>query len=211
MKIPGAGWRHGWLLVPIYARLTGKTNVEEREAFRAKLSDIRATGGNRCNLVMGGDFNGEVGPAKDKAWRHVMGPHGDNRGTLGGEELLQFCEQEGLAITKSHTQQKVSAKATCLHFKRGTPHLLDYFLVDKGDLRWIRHTKTIHLAQSQGNMPVAKSRRPQEFCSAPWLAHTDHDPVELRFQVSKDWREPRAAATGRMERPDVIRILGSSR
>ena len=96
--LPASGWKPGLLLVPVYAPLSTRTSLDEREAFREKLSHILDHSSVRRRLVVGGDFNGEVGATKDANWRHVLGPYGDTRRTKGGEELLAFCEQEQLVV-----------------------------------------------------------------------------------------------------------------
>ena len=58
-----------------------------------------------------------MGATKDDAWKHVLGPYGDSRRTKGGEELLHFCEQEGLVVAGSFTKQR--EKATWFHFRWG--------------------------------------------------------------------------------------------
>ena len=109
LKLPGRGWRPGLFLVPVYALLVSKTTVEQRETFRDQLAQIISHSSSRTRLVVGGDFNGEVGALKDNSWKHVMGPYGDVRRTKGGEELLHFCEQEGLVVAGTFTQQREKA------------------------------------------------------------------------------------------------------
>lgn len=69
----------------------------------------------RFKPILGGDFNGEVGPSKDKDWTHVLGPYGDSRRTKGGEKLLHFCEQEGLIVANTFSPQQ--RKCTWFHFQ----------------------------------------------------------------------------------------------
>ena len=73
-----------------------------------------------------------------------------------------------------------------------------------------RSVKTVHFSASQ-NVSSRRQGRPAKFSSAPWLEHTDHDPVEMLFRRGKDWA---GEAKGRLEvassRPDVLRFLGCS-
>ncbi|CAE7729143.1 HFA1 [Symbiodinium sp. CCMP2592] len=208
VSIPGSGWKPGFLLVPVYAPLVSKTQLEEREAFREQLSLILDHSSSRRRLVVGGDFNGEVGPTKDSSWRHVLGPYGDDRRTRGGEELLQFCEQEHLVVAGSFTPQR--HKATWYHNRFGTAHTLDHFLVRGVDKKWIKSVFTVHFAANQRCSKTSRQGRPRKFSSAPWLEHTDHDPVELIIRVGKDWAGEAQRRRERAPRPDVLRFLGCS-
>ncbi|CAE7493888.1 unnamed protein product [Symbiodinium sp. CCMP2592] len=202
------GWKPGFLLVPVYAPLVSKTQLEEREAFREQLSLILDHSSSRRRLVVGGDFNGEVGPTKDSSWRHVLGPYGDDRRTRGGEELLQFCEQEHLVVAGSFTPQR--HKATWYHNRFGTAHTLDHFLVRGVDKKWIKSVFNVHFAANQRCSKTSRQGRPRKFSSAPWLEHTDHDPVELIIRVGKDWAGEAQRRRERAPRPDVLRFLGCS-
>ena len=184
LALPAEGWRPGFLLVPVYAPLVRNTTLEQRDSFREQLSNILDHSSSRRRLIVGGDFNGEVGATKDGEWKHIMGPFGDSRRTKGGEELLQFCEQEQLAIANTYTRQK--HKATWFHSRWGTAHALDHFLVRTFDRRWVATVTAIHFASSQQHTCRSKFGRPSEFSSAPWLQCTDHDPVELSFRTGKD-------------------------
>ncbi|CAE7713008.1 unnamed protein product [Symbiodinium sp. CCMP2592] len=202
------GWKPGFLLVPVYAPLVSKTTLEEREAFREQLSLILDHSSSRRRLVVGGDFNGEVGPTKDSSWRHVLGPYGDDRRTRGGEELLQFCEQEHLVVAGSFTPQR--QKATWYHCRFGTAHTLDHFLVRGVDKKWVKSVFTVNFAANQRCSKTSRQGRPPKFSSAPWLEHTDHDPVELVIRVGKDWAGEAQRRRERAPRPDVLRFLGCS-
>ena len=123
---PREGWRPGLLLAPVYAPVVTRTRVEQRDRFRELVSSVIESASYSCRLVLGGDFNGEVGATKDASWRHVMGPYGDSRRTVGGEELLKFCEQEGLMVADTYTRQR--RKETWYHFSMGRGTSLIIFL-----------------------------------------------------------------------------------
>ena len=209
VKIPGEGWRPGFLFVPVYAPLAHKTTLEEREKFRELLSKVCDFSSSRCRLVLGGDFNAEVGATRDRKWRHVLGPFGDNRRTRGGEELLDYCAEEGLVVAGTYTRQ--SCKATWFHFRWGTAHTLDHFLVRRSDLRWVASVKTIRFAGAQGHATEGIQGRPAKYSSAPWLEHTDHDPIEMMYRVRHMWSEPDHLKDSMRSRPDVVRFMGSSK
>ena len=209
--LPAKGWKAGLLLVPVYAPLAHHTPLELREEFRDKLSHILDHSSSRRRLVVGGDFNAEVGAVKDSNWRHVLGPYGDDRRTKGGEELLRFCEQEQLVVANTYTRQRQRSKATWYHFKWGTAHALDHFLVRSVDRRWVASVLTVHFASTQVSSGGSRLGRPAALSTAPWLAYTDHDPVELSLRVGKDWLGERRSQQSSETRPHVLRFLGSSR
>ena len=208
VSIPGTGWKPGLLLIPIYAPLTGRTQLSHKDNFRDQLSRLLDSAFTRLKPILGGDFNGEVGAAKDRLWKHVLGPYGDHRRTKGGEELLQFCEQEGLVVANSFTQQ--TCKATWFHNRWGTAHALDHFLIQHGDRKWVRRTLTLNFSHHPAPASTPKIGRPDYFTAASWLAYTDHNPVELELSLGKDWKAEADKRNQASQRPDVFRMMGSS-
>ena len=96
LSIPADGWRPGMILVPVYAPLVSKTQLEEREALRRR-------------LVVGGDFNEKVGATKDSLWRHVMGPYGDVRRTKGGRNFCSFAASQTISSRRQGRPAKFSS------------------------------------------------------------------------------------------------------
>ena len=86
--LPAQGWKPGFLMVPVYAPLVSKTRLEDREAFREQLSKIFDHSSCRRRLLVGGDFNGEVGATKDRSCSHVLGPY---TGTPGVSKAVRSC------------------------------------------------------------------------------------------------------------------------
>ena len=208
VSIPGRGWRPGMLLIPVYAPLTGRSSLAHRDNFREQLSSLLDKASTRFKPILGGDFNGEVGPSKDQDWTHVLGPYGDSRRTKGGEELLHFCEQEGLIVANTFSPQQ--RKCTWFHFQGGTEHALDHFLVKTEDKRWARKAITLHFSSSSAPSPSPTLGRPSEYASVSWLAFTDHNPIEMEWKIGKDWTLLKPHPNNPCSRPDVLRMLGSS-
>ena len=134
-----------------------------------------------------------------------MGPYGDSRRTLG---VLRFCEQEGLVVADTYTNQR--HKATWYHFKHGSAHKLDHFLVASSVRRWVKSVFTLKFSARQPNASRKVQGRPLHLSGAPWLAHTDHDPVELTFVMGRDWKSESEARQAQESKPDVLRFLGCS-
>lgn len=208
VPIYGEGWKPGFCLIPVYAPLASKTSLGSREKFRDQLGRMLDKTSGRLKPILGGDFNGEVGAGYDKLWRHVLGPFGDHRRTRGGEELLVFCEQEGLIVANTFSKQE--QKSTWFHPKDGTAHALDHFLIRKEDRRWCKRVHTVHHATVEKRTDRKILGRPMQFASAPWLEHTDHDPIEMVWTVGKDWKAEAEDKIALENKPDVLRLLGSS-
>ena len=209
LAIQGKGWRPGIFLVPVYAPVVGKASLEKRELFRDRLSLVVSHASARFRLVMGGDLNGEVGPGKDDLWRHGLGPYGDDHGTKGGEELLSFCEQEGLVVAGSFTRQ--DNKATWFHLRCKNCALFGHFLVPSFQRRWVASSHTVHHVSTQRSRGGTTLGRPERFATAPWLEHTDHDPIEISLRMRKDWVAEAVGKQRESSRPDVVRLLGGLR
>ena len=111
-------------------------------------------------------------------------------------------------IAGSFTRQ--THKATWYHNRWGTAHALDHFLVRGVDRRWVASVWTVHFAAVQRWAVRSRLGRPLVFSSAPWLEHTDHDPVELSLRVGKDWFGEAQRKIATSSRPDVVRFLGCS-
>ena len=208
ISIPNKGWKPGLLLVSIYAPLTNRSSLALRDNFREQLSLLLDKASGRVTPILAGDFNGEVGPTKDKLWTQVLGPFGDSRRTKGGEELLNFCEQEGLVVANTFSSQK--HKATWYHNRWGTAHALDHFLVRARDKRWAKKVNTVHFSSTCAGPNTPSIGRPPPYSSASWLAYTDHNPIEMDWTIGKDWTKDTPPGTKLAARPDVFRLLGSS-
>ena len=178
ISIPNKGWKPGLFLVSVYAPLSGRSLLEHRDNFREQLSLLLDMSSKRLTPILAGDFNGEVGPTKDKLWPHVLGPFGDSRRTKGGEELLHFCEQEGLIVANTFSPQQ--RKATWFHNRWGTEHALDHFLVRARDKRWAKKVNTLHFSSNSTSHTYSLGR-PEYYCNASWLAYTDHNPIEMEW------------------------------
>ena len=111
-------------------------------------------------------------------------------------------------VAGSFTRQR--CKATWFHNRWGTGHCLAHFLVRGVDRRWVASVTTLHFAASQSVSRDSRQGRPKHFSSAPCLEHTDHDLVELRMRVGKDWLGEARRREEVAPRPDVLRFLSSS-
>lgn len=208
LQIQGKGWKPGMLLVSVYAPISSKTSIQHRDQFREQLSLLLDKTSGRLKPILGGDFNGEVGPTKDSLWKHVLGPYGDTRRTKGGEELLSFCELEHLVVANTFFAQ--DKKCTWYHNRWGTEHALDHFLVRNEDRRWVRTVKTLHFSSTPAAQEAPTLGRSGKYAAASWLAYTDHNPIEMEWIIGKNWAFEASQKAKQDTRPDVLRLMGTT-
>ena len=87
--------------------------------------------GGREKLVIGGDFNASVG--RNQYRQGVCGRYGLGVSNEAGRDLINWCDQVGLAYANSYHRH--ARRGTWLHPARGTWHELDGFLVRRGEGR----------------------------------------------------------------------------
>ena len=147
-------------MVAAYAP-TSSASMPEREEFRKRLTMLleNSPGKNMC--LVGGDFNAEVGPGKDRDHRDVLGAYGNNKRSVTGEELIDFCRREGLVVANSYFRQK--HPGTWRHVRYGTEHVLDMFLVPRRQKNEITDCKTVHFwtreEEREANKKTIATRR----------------------------------------------------
>ena len=108
VSIPAKGWELGWHLVVAYAPVSGPQSVKERKKMYGQLHELIQKSTPRCRLVVGGDFNAEIGARQDDEEREgeVVGTHTEGRRTDSGQELVDFCMEEGLFDVGSMYKQR---------------------------------------------------------------------------------------------------------
>ena len=173
IRIPNDGWRKGLFIVGVYAPTSHHSQTRAREHMYEQIEKLIDKSGGYQTLIIGGDFNAEVGAGKDREYSDVLGTHGDNRRTGSGSTLLEHCRQNQLIVAGSYTRQ--TERATWWHPRWGSGHELDHFLMRKVDRWMIRSCKTLHQ-----DMPNKV---------ATWKTYCDHEPVEIDLRTDKNWVE----------------------
>ena len=93
-------------------------------------------------MLIGGDFDAEVGAQLDKDNTDVLGAFGDKHRTATGNEIIEFCREEGLMVASIFYKQR--CKHTWWYLRFGSGHQLDHFLV-RNTQRWnVRSCLTLH-------------------------------------------------------------------
>ena len=70
--------------------------------------------------------------------------------------------------------------------------------------------KKVHFSLTQPHSAPRRQGRPPRLSAAPWLEHTDHDPVEMLLRMGKGWAATTQLSADMAPRPDVLRFLGCS-
>ena len=83
-----------------------KSNLDDLEAL---LAHVKA----RHILIIATDFNAEVGIRDQHA--QVLGPHGPSKRNLRGQNLIQFCTQQGLVVANTWTPQHNKSTRVLTH------------------------------------------------------------------------------------------------
>ena len=213
-------------VVGAYAPVSGHSqrHKDEREKFRRELQGLLEKTENHNLLVIGGDMNAEVGAEVDSAHRDVLGAFGDRHRTKSGEELIEFCREEGLSVASSFFQEK--CKHTWWHMRYGSGHQLDMFLV-RNTQRWqVRRCHTLHYGTRQGGEARRRAERAEatrstqrgevyrfeveyrEDGAIAWEPYTDHDPIEIVIATQVYWN---TIEKEKMEpEPDWTKLWGNN-
>ena len=107
--------------------------------------------GNRERIVIGGDFNASIGRGGER--RGVCGKFGLGRGNEAGRDLVDWCEEIGMAHVNSFMRYK--RRGTWKHPATGRWHKLDGFLVRGGERqRMMRRVWTRDERELSDHRPV---------------------------------------------------------
>ena len=119
-----------WLsIIAVYA----PTEVEEAiisDEFYDQLQVTLDEVNKKDVILVLGDFNARIGPSLNPSNLH--GVHNPDKCNKNGERLIDFCNQNGLAITNTLFPHKNIHQWTWKHpSQKEGGHVLDYILIDK--------------------------------------------------------------------------------
>ena len=116
-----------------------RTNEDSMSMYRRELERQVASGGNE-RLVIGGDFNSNVGRMNER--EGVCGKFGVGRMNEAGRDLIDWCEENGLVHVNSY--MKHARRGTWFNLRYGRWYELDGFLVRKNERhRMIERMRTL--------------------------------------------------------------------
>ena len=134
---------------------------EEKELFYQQLnSTIREVPAVDKMIILGdfkvGDFNARVGD-DHRLLPEVLGKHGKGRANSNGELLLTMCTELQLAITNTYFEMPDKWYFTWQHPRSGHPHLLDYIITRRHDLKDIQVTRAMRGAEGDTDHALLRS------------------------------------------------------
>ena len=146
------------LLVQVYAPTTLHTDDEVAGFYEQVKETIEENKKFDDVVVVMGDFNAKVGDSKIE---DVVGPFGLGEKNDRGDELINFCQENNLAVMNTWYEQKKSARHTWTGPNGRVKSQIDYILVNK---------------RYRNNITNAKSR-PGADCGS------DHNPVVCKLRI----------------------------
>ena len=115
----------GMRVVSAYQPVWGSDDTGMRD-YRREL-EIQVAMGGQERLLIGGDFNANVGKRYER--QGVCGKYGVGRVNEAGRDLIDWCEEQGLAYVNSFMRHE--RRGTWFHPRYGRWYELDGFLVRK--------------------------------------------------------------------------------
>ena len=121
----------GMRVVSAYQPIWGSDEESMREYRRALEIQVAVSGRER--LVIGGDFNANVG--RGNARQGVCGKYGVGSMNEAGRDLIDWCEEQGLAHVNSYMRH--ARRGTWFNMRYRRWYELDGFLVRKNERHWM--------------------------------------------------------------------------
>ena len=128
---------------PASRRGEEKQVQRERAAYLVSIQECLKTVKNGEFYIVAADMNCRVGrrTAAEVGYRHNLGLHGIGCRNKAGDDMLDFCVQQRLAVANSFFQHDLTHTATWYHPYFRYPAVLDYALVRRGHLGLIEDVK----------------------------------------------------------------------
>ena len=179
-------------LFSFYAPVSGPAFDAERRSALNELSTLLSSCPVRAVLLLGGDFNAEVG-FKGVGDEGCLGDHAHGRRNRSGHQVVEWAKGEALLFLETFHHQEDRDTWYHPHDRRGHP--LDHVLCRSRDLRFLGAVKVLHEDVVRGSG------------SPTWSAYTDHNPVEVRLAKGWVFRQP-PRLMGKRKRPHWALLRG---
>ncbi|CAJ1439366.1 unnamed protein product [Effrenium voratum] len=101
LHFPRQGRRKGLMLIVCYAPISSARRTDRQEFLR-QVTEVKARTPGGDWLIVGGDFNAEIGANQAQHYPTVMGQFGSGSTSRTGPELLEWCQQAREAKRKWH-------------------------------------------------------------------------------------------------------------
>ena len=115
---------------------------EDKEEFYAQLHSLIRNVPPGDKLILLGDFNARVG-SDYNTWGPALGRFGKGQQNHNGELLTCLCSELDLAITNTYFQKPDNYFYSWTHPRSKRPHLLDYVITRRRDLKDVKNTRAM--------------------------------------------------------------------
>ena len=167
-------------------------NLEIMDAYRAEVEQQIGRSTPRETLIIGDDHNAHVGRGDERPG--VKGKYGLRRSNEAGEELVSWCEANGLALVCSFYPDK--RRGTWFHPRLRQWYEIDGFIMKQTERhKLVMKTRTVHEASFSDHKPklmrLKTDQRKWRQCggkkTVPALKHEVlKDPNTARRYMRKD-------------------------
>lgn len=207
VHLPRKGYTKGLAIIAAYAPISSARN-QDITCFYDELSQVKQAVPAGDILLIGGDFNSEVGSEQVATNPVTLGPWVGPNSSKRGPELLAWCQKEGLTIADTRYQQPLNKRYTWWHPTFKTGHILDHVMTPPNQLKFFDNIKTVHEGR-RGNAGDPLGRPSRHAGPNPtrlyWDDFTDHLPVEANLHYYPKWKKPRTQSAN-AQSPDVAKL-----
>ena len=144
LRIPLVKGEHVTVISCYAPTLTSEESLKDNfyEQLHQTLSSIHKDD----KIILLGDFNARVG-REASVWDGVIGRNGVGKMNSNGLRLLTLCCEFNLTITNTIFRMKNRYKTSWMHPRSKHWHLIDYVIVRKRDLKFVKKTSAIRGAE----------------------------------------------------------------
>ena len=142
------------IVINVYAptQARANNNASETDAFYEQLaSAVQSNASTTSTLVIAGDFNAKIGQwdeLRDNA-TESLGKFTRGRRNKNGQRLVEFCEENGLAVTNSLFRHRASHRTTWVGHRRDEAtgntkpiyNQIDFVLFPKNRQQWVTNSR----------------------------------------------------------------------
>ena len=144
LRIPLVKGEYATVLSCYAPTLTSEEN--QKDAFYEQLHQALSGINKEDKIILMGDFNARVG-REATVWNGVIGRNGVGKMNSNGLRLLTLCCEFDLTITNTIFRMRDRLKTSWMHPRSKHWHLLDYVIVRKSDIQFVKKTAAIRGAE----------------------------------------------------------------
>ena len=144
LRIPLVKGEYATVLSCYAPTLTSEEN--QKDAFYEQLHQALSGIDKDDKIILMGDFNARVGK-EASVWDGAIGGNGVGKMNSNGLRLLTLCCEFNLTISNTIFRMKDRFKTSWMHPRSKHWHLLDYVIVRKSDIQFVKKTSAIRGAE----------------------------------------------------------------